>query len=453
MTYPLNRLQTLHRRGTRVGLALALAAASLLVPHATRAQDTTTDPTTPGVYAAGDDVYGQLGNGTTNNTFTTTPVAVSNANGFTNTGVTAVAGGGLHSLAIQGGAVFAWGYNGYGQLGTGTTNNSNVPVPVNILTSGVTAVAGGADHSLAIQGGAVFAWGYNGYGELGTGTTNNSNVPVPVNILTSGVTAVAGGGFHSLAIQGGAVFAWGYNGYGELGNGTTNNSNVPGAVSVANGFTNTGVTAVAGGGFHSLAIQGGAVFAWGYNGNGELGNGTTAGSILPVAVSGLTSGATAVAGGAVHSLALVNGQVYAWGSNNFGQLGTGDTNSSNVPKAITVGNAGNQVVAITATENGSFAVDASGNLYMWGIYIGEASEGISTRILTPQIISAPPQGFAYTLASANSQGDHVVPCSRRRCPSSPAPPAARPRSARLIPTRSPPPAAPRATPPPTCPKA
>lgn len=252
MTTPLNRLLDLHRRGTRLGLALALAAASLLVPHAVRALDTTPDTTTPGVYAAGDNENGELGNGTTTDTLTTTPVAVSNANGFTNTGVTAVAGGAFHSLAVQKGAVYAWGNNADGQLGTGTTNESDVPVPVNILTSGVTAVAAGS----------------------------------------------------------------------------------------------------------------------------------------------------------VHSLALVNGQVYAWGNNSSGQLGTGDTNSSSVPKAITVGNAGNQVVAITATERGSFAVDASGNLYMWGIYIDE--EDSSTPILTPQIISAPPQGFAYTLASANSQGDHVV---------------------------------------------
>ncbi|MBF0487187.1 MAG: hypothetical protein HQK98_03415, partial [Nitrospirae bacterium] len=152
-----------------------------------------------------------------------TPVQVSGL-----TGVTAVAGGFEHTIALTGdGTVWAWGYNGYGQLGDGTNTNSNTPVQVSGLT-GVTAVAGGAVHSVALRSdGTVWAWGLNQYGQLGNGTNTNSNTPVQVSGLT-GVTAVAAGFEHSVALKSdGTVWAWGYNGYGQLGNGTNTNSNTP----------------------------------------------------------------------------------------------------------------------------------------------------------------------------------------------------------------------------------
>ena len=112
-------------------------------------------------------------------------------------------------LAVAGTRVWAdgaesWGNNFYGQLGNGTTTNSSTPVAVSGLSSGVTAIAAGGNHSLAIQNGAVYAWGYNGFGQLGNGTTTFSeSTPVAVSGLSSGVTAIAGGGEYSLAIQNG----------------------------------------------------------------------------------------------------------------------------------------------------------------------------------------------------------------------------------------------------------
>ena len=125
-------------------------------------------------------------------------------------GVTAIAAGGDHSLAIQNGAAYAWGENFSGELGNGTTTDSAKPVKVSNLTSGVTAVAGGEYHSLAIVNGAAYAWGRDYEGQLGNGATNSgSSKPVVVSNLTSGVTAIAGGGYFSLAVQNGAVFALG----------------------------------------------------------------------------------------------------------------------------------------------------------------------------------------------------------------------------------------------------
>src|SRR5450759_1953477 len=125
--------------------------------------------------------------------------------------------------------------------------------------------------SIAVVSGSAWAWGDNGFGQLGNGTTTNSSIPVAVS-LPGGTTviAIAGGGYHGLALT------WGANGLGQLGNGTTADSNTPVAVSLPSGTT---VIASAGGGFHSLALtSSGQVLAWGYNSDGELGNGTTTNS-------------------------------------------------------------------------------------------------------------------------------------------------------------------------------
>ncbi len=147
--------------------------------------------------------------------------------------MTAVVAGAGHSLAVtSSGAVLAWGLNLYGALGNGSMGGSS-DMPVNVsLPAGtkVTAVAAGALHSLALTStGAVFAWGFNADGELGDGSTANSDVPVKVDLPAgTKVTAVAAGGYYSLALTStGSVFAWGYNADGELGDGGTANSDVP----------------------------------------------------------------------------------------------------------------------------------------------------------------------------------------------------------------------------------
>jgi hypothetical protein len=150
---------------------------------------------------------------------------------------------------VSDGSVWSWGYNATGQLGNGTTTDSDVPVPVSGL-SGVTAVAGGAFHSLAIvNNGTVWGWGRNNDGQLGNGTTTDSHVPVQVSGL-SGEISVAAGALHSLALgSDGAISTWGSNAYGQLGNGTTTDSDVPVTVSGV-----SGVTAVAAGTYHSIAL-------------------------------------------------------------------------------------------------------------------------------------------------------------------------------------------------------
>ena len=285
------------------------------------------------VRAWGYNQYGQLGNNSTTDSHLPVPVS-----GLTE--VTAVASGLYHSMALKSdGSVWAWGYNLSGQLGNNSTTDSHVPVPVKLSDgtplSGVIAIASGDNHSLALKSdGSAWAWGNNPYGQLGNNSTTDSHVPVPISSLTGVAAIAAGGGTHSMALKSdGSVWSWGLNSRGELGNNSTANSSVP--VAVPGLGAGTGVTAIAAGSSHSMALKSdGSVWAWGYNQYGQLGNNSTTDSHVPVPVSGL-AGVTAIACGPYHSLALKSdGSVWAWGYNLSGLLGNNSTTESHVPVPV-----------------------------------------------------------------------------------------------------------------------
>ncbi len=275
-----------------------------------------------------------------------------------------IAAGGWHSLAICNDSIVkAFGENATGQLGDGTTTDKNTPVTVNGL-SGIIAVSAGGDqleaHSMALRSnGTVWAWGSNIYGGLGNGTTNSSNNPVQV-LLLSGVKAISAGGWHSVALKNdGTVWTWGWNIDGQLGDGTTTDKTIPTQVP---GLTN--VIKVVAGTYHVLALKNdGTVWAWGDNISGQIGDGTTADRTSPVQVSGL-SGITDIAAGRFFSLAIKNdGTVWTWGENLYGQLGNGNTNNSSVPIQV------NGLNGVTLACCGAFhcmAVKNDGTIWAWG---------------------------------------------------------------------------------------
>jgi hypothetical protein len=159
--------------------------------------------------------------------------------------------------AAVGGSLRAWGLNTFGQLGDGTTTSSDTPVKVQLPPgTRVTSMRAGCGHTLALTTtGHVLAWGYNNDGELGDGTTTSSLTPVKVKLPPgTEVKAIRAGCFHSLALTtAGHVLAWGFGLLGQLGNGGTTSSDLPVRVEIPAGLVAIAVAAGPEAG-HSLAI-------------------------------------------------------------------------------------------------------------------------------------------------------------------------------------------------------
>ncbi len=329
-------------------------------------------------WAWGNNDSGQLGDGTTG--IRVVPGAVSMPGNVT---FTAVSAGLYHSLALdESGNAWAWGNNWTGQLGDGSTADRLTPVAVSMPPASTppgisfVAISAGADHSLALDtNGNAWAWGDNSAGQLGLGTTSdNSLVPVSVNMPAFAFTAISAGAGHSLALDTvGNAWAWGDNIDGQLGDGGTDNQFSPVAVSmpsVAFAAISAGGS-ISAGGYHSVALDGdGDAWAWGSNFRGQLGIGSTGGQELTPVPVVMPSGTafTSIAAHGEHTLTIdPSGNAWAWGDNFWGQLGDGDGGpaSSNVPTSVIMP-VGVDFEAVSAGYEHSLALDSDGNAWSWG---------------------------------------------------------------------------------------
>lgn len=335
---------------------------------------------------------GRLGNGDTNDR--NLPTKVSAQDGFLNQNVTAISVGVQHTCAVEGGVVYCWGSGSSGRVGQPEGSSYLLPQivlagidgdgPSKFINSGVQSVAAGSSHTCALKTGVVYCWGSGSEGRIGVDsydpaspTYDDTDPHLPRKVSSEGtflnasVSDIGVWGATSCAIENGAMFCWGSgivmgaplggDGYYPVFFTATPVSSGP------DGFSNTSIESFtlakdATEGSHACAIKSGAVYCWGANKYGQLGNGNVLPTvdengdptydatqlapvevvdhqeIAPVSTSEvgvtsnlptyLNSNVTVVTGGQTFTCAIRGGNLYCWGRNDYGQLGTGDDNST-----------------------------------------------------------------------------------------------------------------------------
>lgn len=245
------------------------------------------------------------------------------------------AGGGHGCALLVGGAVKCWGSSLNGRLGADWKPFRTTPVAVRGIENGAEIRGGSYFTCAALDSGGVDCWGGNYHGELGNGTSGDANsslIPLPVTGISSATRVGTGFGHACALLSNGSVRCWGYNYDGQLGNGSSLSDAVASPVPVS-GVSNA--TDVSAGAFHSCALlSDGTIKCWGAGYNGQLGNGALSNSSTPVAVSGI-SDAIQLSAGAYDTCAVLSvGAIKCWGGNSGGELGNGTTTNSSIPITV-----------------------------------------------------------------------------------------------------------------------
>lgn len=334
----------------------------------------------------GSGLAGQLGVGTLESSSTPLRVPILAA-------VSELSVGANTTCAVQADhRLFCWGWNIAGQLGDGSTINSTIPVEAWLDLPVLRASTGGATTCAVLQGtGAVqtACWGWNS-GMLGVGVSGDSLVPL---VLDDGFDRVSVGLTHVCGrmASSGQAYCWGQNGSGQLGDGTGAGSSVPVQVAPANG--GLGVAHVSAGAEFACGLDDqGHAMCWGSNAQGRLGDGTQTSRDLPTPVIGITQTVTQVDAGHSHACAVDQaGALFCWGDNYRGELGDGTQTSHSTPLQVTLPAA---VAWVSAGKETTCAVLVSGAAYCWGynnygqVGIGE---GAGEAVLQPQLVVDPYQ--------------------------------------------------------------
>jgi alpha-tubulin suppressor-like RCC1 family protein len=294
------------------------------------------------------------------------------------------------------GSVYAWGLGTEGELGNGTWQNSltepvRVRFPAGVKIAWLPDDVMPYDTALAVDtNGRVWGWGGNGGGELCVGTTHAYDTPVELPLYS--VTTVAGASNHALYDAGGTVFACGQNLEGSLGDGsfasTTTAVPVPyldgsSVVELVASFANAGAL-----------LTDGEYLDWGYNANGQLGDGHAGGpSDVPVRVA-LRAPATQVAeGGSIWNngqtlVQLSDGSLWAWGADSDYQLGNDASRMQPSPVRF-YSPAGVTYESLATGSSTSYAVSTAGNVYAWGVsFVGQLGDGTFRTARFPVLVAS-----------------------------------------------------------------
>lgn len=331
-----------------------------------------------------------------------------------------VAGGNEHKVGIkEDGTIWTWGSNEYGQLGDGTTQNSLIPINI-VPGDGWKFVDAGIEHTIALKNdGTLWGWGSNEYNQLGTGTNQNSLVPIQIG-TDNDWKVIDVGGYHNFAIKNdGTLWGWGLNNYSQLGDGTTINKNTPTKLGIETWRS------VVGGSFHSAGIKGnGTLYTWGLGAYGQLGSGSYADHYnVPIQISfdtdwetiycasemtviiktdgtlwgcGDLFGASLIQKGENFTIASLSvsvhalkndGTLWGFGDNASGQIGNGTTIEYN--DFVKVNNDTDWKLPITGGYS-SGALKTDGALYTWGYNgKGQGGNGNTTTSYIPVVVECP----------------------------------------------------------------
>ena len=336
--------------------------------------------TASAAYCWGYNAFGQVGDGTT--TDRAVPTAVLGGLAFTSL----AEGSADHACGLtSGGAAYCWGFNGYGQLGDGSTTNRTAPVAVSGgLTFTQLAVSVNATCGRT-SGGALYCWGSSGYGLYGDGVQGTVHL-TPTAVAAGGTTfsSVALGQNHACAVAtSGTAYCWGLGTFGELGDGSVATRSTPAAVPDGRTYLSLSV-----GDSHSCGVtNAGLGFCWGYGGAGGIGDGS-ASTLVPspsAVAGGLTFTSISASGSSDTCGRTSTGQVYCWGDNSSGQVGDGTTTSRRVPTIVQ----GSIVYASVRIRNTTgCGRTAGGQPYCWGYNgFGQVGDGTTTQRPTPVAVT------------------------------------------------------------------
>lgn len=320
------------------------------------------------LWTAGNNFWGQIGDQTTVNRFSFTQVGLlSNWSQVASGGNSATQG--TTAAVKTDGTLWAWGFNDKGQLGQNDTAPRSSPVQVGALTNWY-QVALTRGSSVAIKtDGTLWSWGYNGNGDLGQNNIISRSSPVQVGSLTNW-GQVSCGYLHVSAIKtDGTLWGWGRNNAGQVGDGTVIPRSSPVQIGALTNWSQVSVGGFSSGDFTVAVTKSGTIFAWGYAGQGQLGNSNVIRRSSPVQIGGMTNWSQAATGDNFSIAVKTDGTLWGWGANFTGSLGTGNTTLFSSP--VQVGALTNWRRA-AAGGNGSSggttaAVKTDGTLWTWGL--------------------------------------------------------------------------------------
>ncbi|MEQ1734398.1 MAG: hypothetical protein ABL940_12050 [Bacteroidia bacterium] len=299
---------------------------------------------------------------------------------------------------MQNGDVYSCGYNGNGELGIGNNTDTYNPTKVlnvsnvtKLVTTKMTTDNGGHTACALTTTGQLWCWGYNAYGQVGDGTTVGKNTPT--SIFPNSVIDIDGGGADAgsfCAIMNDSTLrCWGYNGQGQLGIGNTTNASTPQTLFLLTKVKNISAVGYYNNNVRRCALRSnGDMYCWGYNGNGQVGDGSVTNKTSPGLI---VSNVKQMALGSLTTYALLNtGQVYSWGYNAYGQVGNGTTTQQTGPTLLVSLSAIDTIACTTMSlTTSAFAIKNSGNtVYSWGYNgWGQLGNGTTANQLTPSIIN------------------------------------------------------------------